>query len=97
MPLQGAKDGTTRGLDGKTILRTPVSPLVQERANDYVRYYEAAEDAREKANGAGQDLMNVFKKMKTQRIAKVVSERRTYVFRPGCTEKLMVEKTKTVK
>jgi hypothetical protein len=97
MPLKGAKDKVTKGLDGKTVISAPVSPLVLERAHDYVRYYEQAEDAREKANQAGQDLMIVFKKMKTQRIAKVTSDRRTYTFRPGSVEKLLIEKTQTVK
>jgi len=96
IPLKGGKDGVTKGLDGKTVIRAPVDPLIIERAKEYIMYFERAEDAREKANQAGQAILDLFRKMKTQRQAKVISDRRTYVFKPTETYKLLVEKTKTL-
>ena len=97
MLLKGGKDVTTKGLDGKTVIRAKVYPLVVERAKEYVAALEKAEDYRDKANEFGQALQQVFKKMDRQCIAKVITDRRTYVIRPGVVEKLIVEKTQTVK
>lgn len=96
MPLKGEKSGTTKALDGKTVLRSKPDPLVVERAKEHVANIEAIVRAKGKANESGEALRQAFKKSKRARTCKVNGELGSYLLEATDFYKLIVKKDKTV-
>lgn len=94
--LKGEKNGTTKGLDDKTILRSKPDPLVVERAKEHVENLEKIIRLKEKANATGEALRSALKKSKKARIVKINGELGSYVIEATELYKLMIKKDKTV-
>jgi len=96
LPLKGGKEGTTKGLDNKTVIKSPPDPKVLTAAEKYADCLGAINGLNKKATELGEALLAAFDASKKERRIRIVRDAQTFTFYPGNIRKLIVEKKKAV-
>lgn len=96
LPLKGGKDSVTKGLDGKTVIKSPEDPKVVAAANEYAKALDRMENLRQEANEKGQVLLELFLGSKKVRKVRVITDAKTYYFSTATLTKIVTEKKQSV-
>lgn len=96
LPLKGGKDGITKGLDNKTVIKSPEDPKVVKAAHEYALSLERVEKAKDEANEFAQALLDLFLDSKKARKVRVITDTKTYYFSTASLTKLVTEKKKSI-
>lgn len=96
LPLKGGKDGVTKTLDNKGVLKAPEDPKVVKAGHDYALALERVEKAKDEANEFAQKLLDLFLESKKARKVRVITDTKTYYFSTASLTKLVTEKKQSV-
>jgi len=92
LPLHGGKDGITRTLDNKAVLKAPVDPKVKKAAEVLAGILDRKIAIDKEATEAGMILLKAFDESKKSKKCRIVGEKKTYWFSKGFVSKLVIEK-----
>lgn len=91
-PLKGGKDGVTRTLDNKDVLKAPVDKKVLAAAEHYASILDRQAKTGKEAEVAAQELLKALDDSKKAKKVRVVGEMKTYWFSKATLSKLVVQK-----
>ena len=91
-PLKGGKDGTTRTLDNKDVLKAPVDKKVLSAAEHLASILDRQAKIAKDGESAAQELLQAFDASKKSKKVRVVGEVKTYWFSKATLSKLVIQK-----
>ncbi len=91
-PLKGGKDGVTRTLDNKDVLKAPVDKKVLAAAEAYASILDRQAKTAKEGEAAAQELLKALDESKKAKKVRVVGEMKTYWFSKATLSKLVVQK-----
>lgn len=94
LPLKGGKDGVTKTLDNKDVLKAPADPKVVKAAEVLAGILDRKAKIVAEEEDASVALLDAFDKTKKARKVRVVGETRAYFFSKATLSRLVVEKKK---
>jgi hypothetical protein len=94
LPLEGGKDGITRTLDNKDVLKAPPDPKVKKVAEELATALDKQRKVALEAEDLGQALLKAFDESHKTKKIMVRGEMGTYWFSKQSLSKLKVEKKK---
>lgn len=94
LPLKGGKDGVTKTLDNKDVLKAPADPKVVKAAEVLASILDRKAKITKEEEDASVALLDAFDKSKKAKKVRVVGETRAYFFSKATLCKLVVEKKK---
>lgn len=94
--LKGGKDGVTKGLDNKTVIKAPEDPKAIAAGKEYALALERVEKAKEEANEKAQVLLDIFLGSKKARKVRIITDTKTYYFSTESLTRLTTEKKQSV-
>jgi hypothetical protein len=92
LPLKGGKEGVTRSLDNKEVIKSPPDPKVVKAAESLAGVLDRRAKIDKEAQDAGQALLKAFDESKKAKKVRIVGEVKTYWFSKATLSKLVIEK-----
>jgi hypothetical protein len=92
LPLKGGKDGVTKTLDNKGVLKAPVDPKVKAAAEVYAKVLDKLIVLTKEADTASAALLDAFDRSHKTKTVRIVGEQKAYFFSKKTLTKLVVEK-----
>ena len=91
-PLKGGKDGVTKTLDNKDVLKAPVDKKVLAAAEHYASILDRLAKTGKEGEIAAQELLKALDVSKKSKKVRIVGEMKTYWFSKATLSKLVVQR-----
>lgn len=92
LPLKGGKEGVTKSLDNKHVLKSPPDPKVVKAAEVLAGILDRKANIEKEGQDAAQNLLKAFDESKKAKKVRIVGEVKTYWFSKVALSKLVIEK-----
>lgn len=92
LSLKGGKEGTTKSLDNKHVLKSPPDPKVVKAAEALAGILDRKAKLEAEGHDAAQNLLKAFDESKKAKKVRIVGEVKTYWFSKVALSKLVIEK-----